>query len=247
VLPQIVTVNPFMSTRRHRRRVKNTYRARRRRHNPESRRARSRAARAAYRHRRHNPFRHRRHRVHNFFDRRRRRNPLDAMVPDLTQDLTAALIGAGSAIALDVILAYAPIPANLSTGWGQVLVQGVGSVALGALASMAAGRRTGTLVTIGGLTITGYGALQMALGPTLGSHIRGFGGIADFSDYGRMGAYMGRPAAAALPNPGRVGAYMGPAARLSAQPAAPTTSLARKQMGAYMRSQAMGRFNGFGT
>lgn len=247
MLPQIVTVNPFMSTRKHRRRrVKNTFR-RHRRHNAESRRARRAAARRAYRARHHNPFRHRRHRVKNhFFRMRRHRNP-DQMAGDLQQDLVAAGIGAASAVALDVALAYAPIPAAWTTGWGQVLVQGVGAVALGMVASMMVGRRTGSLVTIGGLTVTGYGALQLALGPTIGQNVRGFGGLADFRDYGRMGAYMGRPAPAALPNPaakGRVGAYMGPAARLAP---APATSLARKQMGAYMANRAqMGRFAGFG-
>jgi hypothetical protein len=249
VLPQIVTVNPFMSTRRRRRRVKNPYRAHRRHRNPESRAERRRAARKGHRrhhYRMHNRFRHRRHRVHNPFKfRHRRRHNPDAMVADLTNDLVAAAIGAGSAVALDVALAYAPIPAAWSTGWGQVLVQGAGSVVLGMLAGMVTDKRTASLVTIGGLTVTGYGALQLALGPTLGQNIKGFGGLADFSDFrgGRVGAYMANPQAslpAPMPAGKRVGAYM-PGARL-----APGGSLQAMQMGAYMRSKSMGAFNGFG-
>ena len=249
MLPQIVTVNPFMSTRRRRRRrVANTFRRHRRHHNPESRRARRRAARRGWMARAHNPYRHRRHRVRNHFGRRgRRHNPMDALgVPNLEQDLVAAGIGAASAVALDVVLAYTPVPAAWSSGWGQVLVQGLGSILLGMLAGAVTDKRTASMVTIGGLTVTGYGALQLALGPTIGQNIKGFGGLADFSDYGpmgRVGAYMGNPQRA-LPAPAgrRVGAYMAPGARLAP---APTTSLAKKQMGAYMRSQQMGRFSGF--
>lgn len=243
MLPQIVTVNPFMSTRKRRHRIKNTFRARaRRHHNPESRRARRRAARKGWHmSRAHNPYRHRRHRVKNLFgmSRRGRRHNPDAMVSNLSQDLIAAGIGAASAVVVDVALAYAPIPSAWGSGWGQVLTQGVGAILVGMAAGMIGGQRMGALATVGGLTVTAYGALQLALGPSLGSHIRGFGGLADFKDYSRMGAYMGRPAAA-LPNPGKVGAYMGPAARLAP---APATNLAKKQMGAYMARQ-MGRFAG---
>ena len=166
------------------------------------------------------------------------------MVSNLSNDLVAAGIGAASAIVVDVALAYAPIPSAWSSGWGQVLTQGVGAILVGMAAGMIGGNRMGALATVGGLTVTAYGALQLALGPTIGTSIRGFGGLADFRDYGRMGAYMGRPgpAAGALPNPQRVGAYMGPGARL----AAPATNLAKKQMGAYMARQQMGRFAGFG-
>lgn len=264
MLPQIITVNPFMSTRKRRRhRIKNTFRRRhsRRHHNPESRRARRRAARSGWhmRRRAHNPYRHRRHRAKNLFGMHRRRRHNPDMTANLSQDLIAAGIGAASAVVVDVALAYAPIPAGWASGWGQVLTQGVGSILVGMAAGMIGGQRMGALATVGGLTVTAYGALQLALGPTVGQNIKGFGGLADFSDFGRMprrvGAYI-------APNPGlpvlstaggarartmsgvrgRVGAYM-PGARLAP---APTTALAKKQIGAYMRSSAMGRFSGFG-
>lgn len=229
-LPTILTVNPM--ARRHRRR----------RRNPESFRARSRAARKGWRARSHNRVGRRRHNVHRHHVRRHR-NPIASTSREVVSMLVPAGIGAASAVALDVIVAYLPLPASFQSGWGNIAVEAVGAVALGVVAGMVAGKRNGVLVGAGALTVVGYEAIKAALAPTLGASIKGLSGLADFADFQNVemgvhpavGAYMAQPGQL-----GRVGAYMNPAAMLTA-PApvpGPLASLRAKQlagMGAYMR------------
>ncbi len=159
--------------------------------------------------------------------------------------LVPAGIGAVSAVALDVIVAYLPLPAAVASGWGNIAVKAVGAVGLGVVAGMVAGKRNGMLVGAGALTVVGYEAVKTALAPTLGTTIKGLSGLADFADFNDVGvgAYMGREAA---PAQGQVGAYMNPAAMLTNQGAAsPAASLRAKQvaglrMGAYMRGANAG-------
>lgn len=205
MLPTIVTVNPMRRSHRRTRRH--------RRHNPESRRRRVKAAKAGWRRRRHaNPLaRRRRHRRNPLFARRHRasrrhhrryRNPFQRQTNEVVSMLVPAGIGAVSAVALDVIVAYLPLPTAVATGWGNIAVKAVGAIGLGFIAGMVAGKRNGVLVGAGALTVVGYDAVKMALAPTLGTSIKGLSGLADFGDYTDMGAYMAQP--------GAVGAYMTP-------------------------------------
>jgi hypothetical protein len=235
----------------------------RRHRNPESHRERSRAARAGWRHRRHNPHRrHRRHhnpeshrervhaarsgwrhRRHNAHRRhyRRHRNPVDSIAGEVKSMLVPAGIGAVGAVGLNVALAYLPIPASLQSGYGQILVSAAGAAGLGIIAGMIAGKRVGTAVGVGGLVVTGVQLLNQVLGPTLGSSVKGLSGLADFSDF------RGGPGVGAYMRPAGVGAYMNPAAMLTGPaPAAasPAQTLRAKQvagLAAYMaRSRASG-------
>lgn len=251
MLPTIVTVNPMR--RRHRRhRNPESRRARsaaarsgwrHRRRNPESTRARRKAARAGWRHRRHsNPLFARRRRHVSHRRHRRHHNPIQRTGNEVVSMLVPAGIGAVSAVALDVIVAYLPLPTAVATGWGNIAVKAVGAVGLGVIAGMVAGKRNGILVGAGALTVVGYDAVKAALAPTLGTTVKGLSGLADFGDYSSMGAYMesGQPASG-------MGAYMNPAAYVSlpsasaastghpAPNAAALASLRSKQMAGFGR------------
>lgn len=160
--------------------------------------------------------------------------------------LVPAGIGAASAVALDVITAYIPLPASVATGWGNVAVKAVGAVALGFVAGMVAGKRNGVLVGAGALTVIGYDAIKMALAPTLGTTIKGLSGLADFGDYNSMGAYMANGQMGAyMPQ----GAYMNPAAFVqpTALPA-PAMHPATAALASFRAKQAAasGGMSGFG-
>lgn len=235
--PQILTVNP-MRKRRHRRR------------NPESFAKRARAARKGWRARSHNRVHRRRHRnpeshrervlaARRGAHHRRHRNPVESTMQEVTSMLVPAGIGAVSAVALDVIVAYLPLPTTIQTGWGNIAIKALGAVGLGVVAGMVAGKKNGLLVGAGALTVVGYDAVKAALAPTLGTSIKGLSGLADFADFNDVGvgAYMNQP--------GQIGAYMNPAAMLTGPAAAmPAATLRAKQvaglrMGAYMPN-AMG-------
>lgn len=149
-------------------------------------------------------------------------------------------IGAASAVALDVALAYLPLPAAVQTGWGNMLAKIGLAIGAGFAIGHFSSKRTGALVAGGALTVYGYEAIKMALAPTLGASVKGLSGLADFADYSSVGvgAYM--------PGNQGMGAYMNPAALLSApapKPSAgPAATLRAKQvagLAAYMgRSRA---------
>jgi len=159
----------------------------------------------------------------------------------LTAQLVPALVGGAGAIGVDVALAYASpyLPAFLRSGWGRIGAQVAGAVALGFGAGKLVDRETGKAVMAGALTITAYSALRQVLAPTLGTTVKGLGGLGDFSDYSPatnwsggaaigagMGAYMRQ--GAYMPRPG-VGAYM-PQGRLGyANPG----SFLQKQLSAF--------------
>ena len=236
MLPQLLVVNPMAKHRRrrrnpesHRARVRAAHkgwRSRKRHRNPESVGARRRAARLGWRHRRaHNPFaKHHRH------HKRRHRNPFDINTGEMGNDLFAAAIGGTGGVALDIALAYAPLPTGLQSGMGNYLTKIVGSFALGMLAGAVAGERNGQMVTVGALTVSLYTIIRAVAQSTIGANVKGLSGLADFKDY-RIGAYM--------TNPGAVGpTYMHPAAVVQRQAlAAPAQT-----MGAYMRPRPMGAY-----
>lgn len=222
MLPTILTVNPMK--KRHRRRRNPSYKARRHRV-----------------HRAHNRVHHRRRRAHNphrFHARRRHsRMPNPLSTSGIMSLAVPAGIGAASAVALDVALAYLPMPAVVQTGWGNMLAKIGLALGAGFAVGHFSSRRTGALVAGGALTVYGYEALKMALAPTLGTSVKGLSGLADFADYSSVGV-------GAYGNQG-LGAYMNPAPMLAApapRATGPAASLRAKQvagLAAYMnRSRA---------
>lgn len=192
MLPQILTVNPMAKSRRRR---KHHGRAHHRRQ----------SNRLRMRHRGH----HRRRRGH----RRSVNNPLRLGGFSMQQDLVPALLGGAGAVGVDVGLAYLSpyLPAMLQSGWGRLLAQVGAAVGVGYLAGKATNGRVGKAVMAGGLVVTAYSGLRQALAPTLGQTVKGLSGLADFSDYRGVGAYM--PQGAYMPRAlpagvGRLGAYM---------------------------------------
>lgn len=165
--------------------------------------------------------------------RRRLRNPRSGglgignmlSVRGATSALVPAVVGAGGALALDIGMAYLPLPDALQSGWGKTVAQLLGSLALGFIAAKVpfVGKRNAQIATLGALTIVAYNALRPLAAQTLGANVKGLSGLADFGDYTpALGAYM-RP---------RLGAYMNPAPLLQSA----TSPMAAKQrgMGAYM-------------
>ncbi len=193
-------------TAKRRRRRSTAIVRRRRRRNPL-------AALANPRRRRHrNPRRHRSYRRH----RARMSNPFS--VRGLKSVLMPAAIGATGAIALDVAYAYASpyLPATMQTGWFATLAKVAGAFGIGWGASKVLGREKGRVVTLGALTVVGYGAIKPIIA-SFAPTIKGLSGYG-FGDYtsmpvGSLGAYLPRSGmgfispAATLP-PSGVGAYM---------------------------------------
>lgn len=164
--------------------------------------------------------------------RRRLRNPRSGgigrvlSVRGVTSAIVPAAIGAGGALALDVAMAYIPLPGQLQSGWGKTLAQLIGALGLGFIAAKVPfiGTRNAQIGTLGALTIIAYNTIRPLAAQTLGDKVKGLSGLADFTDYTpSMGAYM---------NP-KLGAYMNPAPMLLPGPGG-SSPMARKQMGAYM-------------
>lgn len=204
----------------------------------------------------HNRFRHRaRHsyRAKNAFKHHRRRrrshNPFKFSARGAQHDITAALVGAGGALATDVAMAYAApyLPDMLKSGWGNIAARALAAVGVGLLAGKITSRDTGKAVTAGGLIVVAYSGLKQVLAPTLGTSIKGLSGLADFGDYSQvpysqqpqamlgagMGAYMTNPRLGAYMS-GRLGAYMSPGSVV--MPAASP-----------IRAKQMAGFGGFGN
>lgn len=176
---------------------------------------------AKHRHksRKHNPFRKR---VHNPFS-----------VKGISHAIVPAAIGGAGGVALDIALAYIPLPAALQTGWGNTLAKVAGAFGLGWLSSKVLGAEKAKWVTFGALTIPLYQAIRSLAQQTIGANVKGLSGLADFRDYS-MGAYM-KPA---------LGAYMNPGAMIRPGNVLPAstvrTNIAQRQMGAYMRGSRVG-------
>lgn len=138
-----------------------------------------------------------------------------------THVLVPAVTGALGAMALDIGMAYVPLPTQLQSGWGKTLAQLIGALGLGFLAAKVpfVGRRNAQIGTLGALTVIAYNAIRPLAAQAVGDKVKGLAGLADFSDYSpAMGAYM-QP---------RLGAYMNPAPLLLSGPGG-STPMARKQ------------------
>jgi hypothetical protein len=168
-----------------------------------------------------NPHRHR-HYHH-------KRNPFS--VRGLTHALVPAAIGAGGAIALDVVYAYASpyLPASMQTGLVSSLVKLAGAIGLGMGARKFLGREKGNAVALGALTVTGYGVLKPLIAqfaPT----IKGLSGYADYVNYPAAG---GQGISGYMPGtPGSLGFY------------SPASVIQSPQLGAYINQP--GSLQGFG-
>lgn len=85
-----------------------------------------------------------------------RRNPLPARAKGIVaENIKPAVIGATGALALDVIVAKLPIPAQLKTGPANYAARAVGAIALGLLAEKVGKLKHDTAVSLarGGLTV----------------------------------------------------------------------------------------------
>jgi hypothetical protein len=130
--------------------------------------------------------------------RRRLRNPrhLGSLSPRslLHNAVVPGFIGAGGALALDVVMGYATpmLPPALQSGWFNVAVKAAGAVGVGMLASKFLGRENGRIVMLGGLTVVAYGSLKTLLAGMGVTGIPGLSGYADYTPYPvtGMGAYM---------------------------------------------------------
>jgi hypothetical protein len=74
----------------------------------------------------------------------------------LTKDLLPAAVGAGGALALDMLWPHLPLPAALQAGPMVIPTRLAGAVAVGIVGGMIAGKRFGTMMTIGAMMPTIY-------------------------------------------------------------------------------------------
>lgn len=143
---------------------------------------------------------------------RRRVNPrlLPTSLSSLKATLIPAAIGGGGALALDVALAYVPVPAFLDNMWGKLAVKIVGAIGLGYAAAFVTSKENARKIAAGALTVVAYGAIRDGIktfAPDLAAKIPGLSGITDYdlSDL-RMG-YV-NPAPMLQGYNGGIGAYM---------------------------------------
>jgi hypothetical protein len=150
--------------------------------------------------------------------RRRRHNPrlLGAFKPrELMGKITSAAIGAGGALALDIVLGkvQASLPASLQSGWGLTAAKVAGAIGLGWGASKVIGQDKGRLVTYGALTVIAYGVLRKLLTDNAPDFAKSVGLSAYMSDYT---AYPNMGYVDPAPRLSGLGAYMQPGAGMSA-------------------------------
>lgn len=142
--------------------------------------------------------------------------------------LMPAGIGGAGAVALDVALAYLPVPDMLKTGVPNILTKLVVALGLGFIAGKVVGRDKGRLITLGAVTVMGAQFIRDQAKNFL-PDVKGLGGYNDYVDYrltqdrNGMGAYMashaGTPLGFISPAPvlqngsggmNGLGAYMSP-------------------------------------
>lgn len=145
-------------------------RTHKRRANPESRAKRSRAAKLGARRRKSgayasNPIGSHRRRVHRRVRSHRghyRRNPIRGM-GGIGTEMMDALIGAGGALTLDVIMGKLPLSDSLKTGIAGSAVKAVGAIGLGMLMGAIGQKKLAGRVAGGALTVVFHDALKTQL------------------------------------------------------------------------------------
>lgn len=121
----------------------------------------------------------------------------------LHEGIIPAGVGAGGALALDVLMGYANpyLPASLQVTSGSfnalnLLTKLAGAIGIGMLASRFMGSSRGRTVMLGALTVTLYSSIRTL---TTGSGIPGLSGLQGLQDYTPfptsrgVGAYLSRP------------------------------------------------------
>lgn len=97
--------------------------------------------------------------------RKRRRNPVRRVtgIQDIVnQQIIPAAVGGSGALALDILMGYMPLPANLKIGPGRYLIKGVGAIGMGMLAEMMVNKSTARQLSAGALTVIMHDAMKEA-------------------------------------------------------------------------------------
>lgn len=158
----------------------------------------------------------RRHVVRSRHRRPRRHNPrlLAGFQPKkIVGQVMSAAIGAGGALALDIVLGkvQSSLPASLQSGWGLTAAKIAGAVGLGWGASKVLGSEKGKLVAYGALTVVAYGVLKKLIlenAPGFASSVGLSAYMSDYTAYPQMGFTDPAPRLGAyMPQPG-MAAYM---------------------------------------
>jgi hypothetical protein len=100
--------------------------------------------------------------------KRRRRNPINLKgvakkidMKNIIQDsLKPAVIAAGGALSLDLLMGFLPIPQKLKTGPMRHVIKGAGAIGLGLIAGMIVKPQTAKILATGALTVTMYDAAR---------------------------------------------------------------------------------------
>lgn len=98
---------------------------------------------------------------------------------------TAAPAAVG-AVALDVLWAYLPLPAQVRAGYAQFIAKGAGAVALGMVAEKFLGREIGSKFALGAMTVVIYNLARTLVGQ-FAPGIALAGGDSDFPSMGYYG------------------------------------------------------------
>jgi hypothetical protein len=212
-MAKMLLINPRSRRRAHHRR---------RRHNPETRAQRSRAAKAGWRHRRghvrrrrHNPWfndhaGHRKAALKGWRGRRihrRRHNPIRG--GHLTNNVLIPAIGMGAgAVLLDVAYGYLPLPATLKTGTIGMVAKGVAAVALGMALDAMGQRKLGDWVAIGGLTVAANDMFKSAVQTFAPTLTLGYTGAGIQIPNTQMGMYLPHQESGGSQSPSNMGMYV---------------------------------------
>lgn len=127
---------------------------------------------------------------------RRRRNPI--RLSGITDQFISGAIGAGGALAVDVVMSKVPLPAAFTASPVMTaLTKGGIGIAIGmAVSKMGRNRALGTKLANGAITIGLYNAGKATVGPALGlagsdegllGYDTGLLGYSDFNDLGYQG------------------------------------------------------------
>lgn len=120
--------------------------------------------------------------------RRYRRNPIGGVGATAMTQFKDGAIGAVGALAVDVIFAKLPLPANLKTGVLKPITQGLIGVGVGmAVAKFGKNRALGHKLAQGAVTISLYNAGKAMVGPSLGLSGYDDSGLLGYDDSGLLG------------------------------------------------------------
>lgn len=107
--------------------------------------------------------------------RHRRKNPVGGIGEIIRETIVPSAIGGAGALTLDVLLGVLPVPPSLKVGPMASVVKVAGAIALGAIATKVGGRKVGSQVAAGAVTVTLYELLKSTLNQVSGGKIPGLG------------------------------------------------------------------------